>query len=168
MSSLSLPIIHRDIKPENIFLTISLSQMHPMAMITAARRTVIAKIGDFGKAICMGSGINQVKGFFLCFPHFINPSEPRKLGSYPKISVPSSLPPSYTAPEMMEQKYYSPKVDVYSFALLLFQLIFRHSPWESVESSGDLKVSSYLLVLSSNVLTFNEGPMVKPRENCNC
>ena len=38
--------------------------------------------------------------------------------------------PAWTAPEIMEMRQYNEKVDVYSFGVLLWELITRKKPWD--------------------------------------
>lgn len=41
---------------------------------------------------------------------------------------------AYSAPEVFEGLVYTPKADVYSFGMLLWEFIFNHQPWEGMHS----------------------------------
>ena len=90
-------ILHRDIKPSNIFLI----------------KENIAKLGNFGVAKELKSGLNYAKS---------------------KVST-----PQYLAPEIIENKKYTNKADIWCLGLTFYQLIILDYPFEGITDEDKQK-----------------------------
>ncbi len=76
---------------------------------------------------------------------------------------------SYPAPEMVRYSFreeYSEKVDVYSFGILLYELVTRWQPFGGVYNSERVPVSLSQRPKLSGVITTGYGGMVKLMQEC--
>jgi serine/threonine protein kinase/ABC-type branched-subunit amino acid transport system substrate-binding protein len=66
---------------------------------------------------------------------------------------------AWTAPEIFEGSHYTEKADVFSYAVILWELVFRKKPWEGVHS---MKVIQ--MVGSGKRLSLNNVPTDAPQD----
>ena len=103
----SPPIIHRDLKPANLLLDFSDTLKVADFGLAKLRPDVKTKRKPPGAA---GSGSGGDDDDVVCMTG--------ETGSY-----------RFMAPEVFRHEQYSEKVDVYSFALILYNMLSGHAPW---------------------------------------
>ena len=103
----SPPIIHRDLKPANLLLDFSDTLKVADFGLDKLRPDVKTKRKPPGAA---GSGSGGDDDDVVCMTG--------ETGSY-----------RFMAPEVFRHEQYSEKVDVYSFALILYNMLSGHAPW---------------------------------------
>jgi len=114
-------VAHRDLKLENI-------------MLSSGPSRPTAKVGDFGLSrLLVGDEFGRVSQAL-----FSTRSEPAEEASPERPSSVRSSDPTgrtgsmrYMAPEMWKQEAYTHKVDVFSFAILAFEVLSRTRAYES-------------------------------------
>lgn len=98
----SLGCMHRDLKSDNCLVGDNLR----------------VKVADFGDSRLLHAGISDVAEHFD--PEACSASLTRGVGT-----------PLWMAPELLEHgNRYGPEIDVYSFGIILWELVKRHTPWE--------------------------------------
>uniref|UniRef100_A0A6B2KYP4 Protein kinase domain-containing protein n=1 Tax=Arcella intermedia TaxID=1963864 RepID=A0A6B2KYP4_9EUKA len=113
------PVIHRDLKPANVLLTTSRRPGDEETLIKEKRtkeieKDLMAKVTDMGLSKIMT--IKQLKA----------------------DGAGSNL---WMAPELLKYQYYDEKVDVYSFSLLIWQVLtWTRNPYQDYLDRGDLDV----------------------------
>jgi serine/threonine protein kinase len=112
------PVIHRDLKPANVLLTTSRRPGDEETIVREKRvkeieKDLMAKVTDMGLSKLM---TKQLKA----------------------DGAGSNL---WMAPELLKYQYYDAKVDVYSFALLVWQVLtWTRNPFQDYLDKGDLDV----------------------------
>jgi len=66
---------------------------------------------------------------------------------------------AWTAPEIFDGSHYTEKADVFSYGVILWELVFRKKPWEGVHS---MKVIQ--MVGSGKRLSLNNPPSDTPSD----
>uniref|UniRef100_A0A6B2KZJ3 Protein kinase domain-containing protein n=1 Tax=Arcella intermedia TaxID=1963864 RepID=A0A6B2KZJ3_9EUKA len=113
------PVIHRDLKPANVLLTTSRRPGDEETIMKEKRtkeieKDLMAKVTDMGLSKVMT--IKQLKA----------------------DGAGSNL---WMAPELLKYQYYDEKVDVYSFALLIWQVLtWTRNPFQDYLDRGDLNL----------------------------
>lgn len=107
LHSTSPPIMHRDLKSPNVLLA-----------DTSSDADVIAKVCDFGVSL---STAYHTAGRRVDCPGTLPAA---KLALAPNIHLPS-VQPVWLAPEVMANKIYTVKADVYSLGVILWELLTR-------------------------------------------
>ncbi|PRP80378.1 SH2 domain-containing protein [Planoprotostelium fungivorum] len=110
-------IFHRDLKPSNMLVD---------------RDSYLIKLCDFGLAAVKGTGSGpDGRGSTPGTPtqsRKMSPMSPNEIGKHPAIGT-----PSWMAPEIMRSQPFTTKADVYSFGIVLWQLLTRHQPFAGLE-----------------------------------
>jgi serine/threonine protein kinase len=122
--------IHRDLKSANILLALD------------NFNNLVAKIADFGMAKVIGKGVVVGKtsdDLVLTERHFNNNNN-NNTGEEKWIArnmTTEQGTPQWMAPEMIEAVYsgedkakYTQAVDVYSFGIVMWEVMTRHAPWK--------------------------------------
>mmetsp|Transcript_40831 Transcript_40831/g.103449 ORF Transcript_40831/g.103449 Transcript_40831/m.103449 type:complete len:522 (+) Transcript_40831:168-1733(+) len=133
-------IIHRDLKPANIMIGSSpyLGKQHQREILV---RYGVAKIADFGlsKSISLGQRMgnlaNAAGGAALnTISERFEPDAgtPTNAPSYQMTGETGSY--RYMAPEVFRHEPYNAKVDVYSFAMLCFELFEARAPFDRMDA----------------------------------
>lgn len=135
-----LKIVHRDVKSENCLLDDNLD----------------AKVGDFGTSKLMKQDTSILtmhdltSGLESGAP---SPTETMTRG------VGTLL---WMAPELFTgQNRYGPEVDIYSFAIIIWELLTRRLPWDEITAKSHLKFSSELY----KALTTDRRPALESHES---
>ena len=148
-----LPILHRDIKSENILLTKKLS----------------ARVADLGEARVMAENRTMTTGelilmvgFFLrvLCRHLLDPDSCAYGHSF-YISVGTQ---GYTAPEVLRGEHYGTPADVYSFAIVMSEVVTMQPPYADLRT-GESPVSLPQIVEMTKEPT-SIRPTVRGAEVC--
>lgn len=99
----SLGSIHRDLKSDNCLVG----------------GTMRVKVGDFGESKLLGSGTTPGSAF--------NHSSPASGLHTSHVGTPLWMAPGL----MIKGRYYGQEIDVYSFAIVMWELLTRATPWET-------------------------------------
>ncbi|CAM9500340.1 unnamed protein product [Choristocarpus tenellus] len=100
MHSLSPPIIHRDMSSGNILLTGEVEQLEAIVAETKGKGGETAKLSDFGLSRPVSDDMT---------------------------ARPGNL--SYMAPELFRGENYTEKVDIYAFAIILWEMFMGEKPF---------------------------------------
>lgn len=125
-------MMHRDLKTPNILLQSSIASLEDVP---------VAKIGDFGLMRPVSNDkVDNDPGYFDDFEHGLS----RQVGSW-----------FYMAPEVYDDQgaEYNEKVDVYSFAMILYELTSDEIPFGYLKYSGRMRLGI--------LVSMGERPQVK-------
>lgn len=129
--------MHRDLKPGNLLLQIGAHVPPHVGATAAARAYGICKVADFGlsKTLVMARAASRADGLAALAEDPAVPSSPGTAG----VSAPSDADVfrltgetgsyRYMAGEVFRHEPYNFKVDVYSFAIILYELLDGDVPY---------------------------------------
>lgn len=104
-------IIHRDLKPENILMTKN----------KGASSEIIVKLSDFG------------------FSRYFDPTEQLLKTGYDEMISTICGSPIYMAPELLVKGKYNMKADIWSFAVIMYEMLHGQNPYYFVTSIPELR-----------------------------
>ena len=112
-----MPILHRDIKSENILLTEGLEP----------------RIADLGEARAMAKDAAMT---IVSFPCLIR-TRSRRGDSFMFLGSLQVGTNGYTAPEVLKGEHYGTPADVFSFAIVMSELLMMQAPYSDLMKSAD-------------------------------
>lgn len=116
-------IIHRDLKPDNILMTKN----------TGASSEVIVKLSDFG------------------FSRYFDVTEAMLTTGYDDLVSTICGSPIYMAPELMVKMKYNMKADIWSFGVILYEMLHGRNPYYLASNLPELRE-----LMQSQKITFGQ------------
>mgnify|MGYP000154949284 CR=1 FL=1 len=113
-------IIHRDLKPDNILLTLDKNSSK-----------IIVKLSDFG------------------FSRYFNSSENALLTGYDDMISTICGSPIYMAPELLVKLTYNIKADIWSFGVIMYEMLHGNNPYCYARNISELKNIMLTKIISS-------------------
>ncbi len=129
----SLGRMHRDLKSGNILVTSSHGSMH-------------VKVADFGTAVLVTLATHV-------------PSNDEALDMESRVATMRTKgvgTPLWMAPEVLAGSTYGPAADVYSYAIVMWELAARDEPWRDV-------TGPFLLASLLNAIRADRRPAIDPK-----